>query len=336
MAIMGRDDNAISLPSFEVRVTADSQKSVLVYDVGGSHVSAAVCYKDAYRLGSIVAAPHPAEQTPDAFVQVLHSLGQQASSESGQILGAELAMPGPFDYQAGVSQMRHKLPYLYGVSLRQLLAQRFGWQPEQVRFLNDADAFLLGEVGAGAARGVPRAVGITLGTGIGSSFAVDGHVVTEGPGVPPGGEIWNLPYEAGIVEDALSTRAIRRDYQQRTGVLREVSAIAASAPGDPDAAAIFTEFGRHLGQALRLVLAQFAPDVIVIGGGISRSAPLFLSAAQRELENPHFRLQASTLLDHAPLVGGGVAWFSEADSPIAPNPPAPPSADSLPAAGKVR
>jgi glucokinase len=66
------------------------------------------------------------------------------------------------------------------------LAERFGWQPGQVRFLLDSAAFLLGEIGAGEARGVERAVGITLGTGIGSAFAVDGQIVTEGPGVPPG------------------------------------------------------------------------------------------------------------------------------------------------------
>ena len=94
-----------------------------------------------------------------------------------------------------MSLMRHKLPFLYGVDLRQALAPRIGCDPVQVRFLNDADAYLLGEVGAGAAKGFGRAVGLTLGTGIGSAFAVDGRLVTPGPGVPKDGEIWNVPYE---------------------------------------------------------------------------------------------------------------------------------------------
>jgi glucokinase len=209
--------------------------------------------------------------------------------------------------------MRHKLPYLYGVDLRKPLAEHFGWQGAEVRFLLDSAAFLLGEIGAGAARGVSRAVGVTLGTGIGSAFAVDGQLVTEGPGVAPGGEIWNLPYEGGIVEETLSTRGIQGNYKRRTGVLPDVAGIAtAAATGqDPDAAAVFAEFGRHLGLALRMVLSEFDPRVVVLGGGISRSASLFLPAAQSQLQGLDFHLAVSELKDLAPLVGAAVAWFNQ-------------------------
>jgi glucokinase len=297
-------------------MAAGSEKSVLVYDVGGSHVSSAVCHGGEYRLGPVASALYPAEQSCEAFVAFLHSLGLQASTGFEAVSGAELAMPGPFDFAAGISYMRHKLPFLYGVDLRQELALRFGWEPAQVRFLHDAGAFLLGEIGAGAARGVPRAVGITLGTGIGSAFAVDGRVVTEGPGVPPGGEIWNLPYESGIVEDFLSTRAIQADYQKRTGKLTDVAEIAASAANDPDAAndpeaaAVFKDFGRHLGLALRMMLSEFAPQAVVLGGGIARSAHLFVPVAESYVEGLNLRLVSSALKDHAPLVGAAVAWFS--------------------------
>jgi glucokinase len=269
---------------------------------------------ESYRLGPVVQALHPAEQTCDAFVEVLCSLGMKASTGITGVAGAALAMPGPFDYEAGISHMRHKLPYLFGVDLRQLLARHFGWQPSQVRFLNDAAAYMLGEIGAGAARGVPRAVGITLGTGIGSAFAVNGRIVTEGPGVPSGGEIWNLPYGEGTIEDAISTRAIQDHYQQRAGALCKVSEIAALAADHAEAAEVFIAFGRHLGLALRQILAEFTPDVVVIGGGISRSAHLFLSAAQQELQGLNLQLRVSTLLDNAPLVGAAVAWRNSAQS----------------------
>jgi glucokinase len=263
---------------------------------------------------------HSAEQSSDAFVNVLYSLGVEASAAFDGVLGAELAMPGPFDFAAGVSRMRHKLPYLYGVDLRKKLAGCFGWQPGQVRFLHDAAAFLLGEIGAGVARDAQRAAAITLGTGVGSALAVDGCVVTEGFGVPPGGEIWNLPYEGGIVEDCISSRAIRRTYERRTGVLREVAELAVVAADDPAATEAFTEFGRHLGLALRGALAAFAPQVIVLGGGISRSAHLFLPAAQCELEGLNFELRISSLLDDASLVGAGVAWFNSSNGVYVPSP----------------
>jgi len=269
--------------------------------------------QDAYRLGPVASAPHPAEQSSEAFVSLLCSLGAEASAGFDGVSGAELAVPGPFDFAAGVSHMRHKLPYLYGVNLRQPLAECFGWQATQVRFLLDSAAFLLGEIAAGAARGVSRAVGITLGTGIGSAFAVDGQLVTEGHGVAPGGEIWNLPYEGGIVEDSLSTKAIQFNYKRRTGVLPDVARIAAAAAEDPDAVAVFAEFGRHLGLALRMALSEFAPQVVVLGGGISRSAHLFLPAAQSQLEGLDLPLALSELKDQAPLVGAAVAWLNESN-----------------------
>ena len=288
---------------------ARPENRVLVYDVGGSHISAAAFDREGCTVQGVVTEGHPSEPNTDTFLKVLHSLGTRAAQGAGDIQGVSIAMPGPFDYERGVSWMQHKMPYLYGFDLRKALAERFGMPELQVRFLNDAAAYLLGEIAAGSARGVDRVVGITLGTGIGSAFAVDGHVVREGTGVPSGGEIWNVPYQGGILEDQISTRAIRQSYQLRTGEDRDVAAIATSAAHDAIAAEVFRDFGRTLGIALRTVLAAFGPQVIVAGGGISRSAQLFLQAAQAELETPRVELLVSLLGEIAPLVGAGAAWF---------------------------
>jgi len=307
---------------FAVFVMADLMESrVLAFDVGGSHVACAVCWGSDFHLGPVASAPHSATHTSDAFVDLLYELGTKArighdeTDGHDQINGAMLAVPGPFDLQAGVSLMRHKLPYLYGVDLRKALAARFGLQPAQVRFLNDADAYLLGEVGAGAARGFRRAVGLTLGTGIGSAFAVDGQLVTQGPGVPTGGEIWNLPYRGGIVEDFVSSRAIVGNYERRTGKKCEVVDLAAAALSDPAAKQAFVEFGDHLGIIICTLLVEFRADVIVLGGGISRSARLFLPAVQAHIGDSPIQLRVSELKDKAALVGCGVAAFRNEDGP---------------------
>ena len=286
-----------------------ADRCVLVYDVGGSHIAAAVCHKQEYRLGGVVRGDLPREQSSAAFVEVLHSLGTKAA-EGVHVEGAELAMPGPFDYDKGVAWLKHKMQYLYGVNVSEALAARFGWEASQVRFLNDAAAYLLGEVGAGAAKGAKRVVCFTLGTGVGSGFAVDGHRVTEGKGVPPGGEIWNFPYEGGIVEDQISTRALQKAYKERKGQEREVASIAHYATGgEPEATAVFEEFGKTLGIAIKRLLAEFSPDVVVLGGGISRSANLFLDAVKAELKDTRIEVRIAKLGDNAPLAGAGVAWF---------------------------
>jgi glucokinase len=315
---------------------------VLVYDVGGSHISAAICDQYTYDLRGLSRAPLPAEGSGHfsaaSFGRLIHTLGETAVGSAylslSAVSGASLAMPGPFDYENGISQMRHKLTSLFGVDLKSGIASRFGWKPAQVKFVNDAAAFLLGEVGAGAAKGFSRSIGITLGTGVGCAFAVDGHIVTSGPGVPPGGEIWNLPYNGATVEDFVSTRFLRGHYQTLTGLEAEVSAIADAArgnhpcpelppgpppvqidPGDPFAAhcrarQAFKDFGRHLGLALNQHAAAFAPDVIVLGGGISRASHLFLPATRHALVGFSPKIAISALMDEAPLAGAGVHWLT--------------------------
>jgi glucokinase len=327
-------------------------RRILVYDVGGSHVTAAVCSEDSFTLAGVTHAPLP-EPNPKpfsaaSFGRLIHALGEAAAKDAGvamaELAGAGFAFPGPFDYEAGVSKMEHKLPSLFGVDLKAALGTRFGWNPEQFLFRNDADCFLLGEMMVGGAKGYARAVGLTLGTGIGSAFGVNdgsGPVIqTDGPGVPPGGEIWNFPYRDGIVEDYVSTRFLKHQFEAATGMTAEVSTIAKeasraepcpddepgewksdaakSAASDPHCRArrSFVEFGQHLGEALELAMQSnggyFAPDVIVAGGGIARASQLFFPAARKAFAG-HGRAPAmvvSDLLDEAQLTGAGVHWLT--------------------------
>ncbi|HEY9125857.1 MAG TPA: ROK family protein [Acidobacteriaceae bacterium] len=239
-----------------------SASSVLVYDIGGSHISAAVCQHPGYSLHGVVHAPLPAADSGTghfsaaSFGRLIHTLGEAAAAKAGvameSIAGASLAFPGPFDYENGVSHMQHKLHSLYGVDLKAGLATRFHWKLDQLHFLNDAAAFTLGEAGAGAAREAQRILGITLGTGIGGAFAIRAgagvHIADSKPGnregVPVGGELWNLPYTgdgaahpgaSSTVEDFVSTRFLRHHFQVLTGREEEVSAIADTAQNGQNA-----------------------------------------------------------------------------------------------------
>jgi glucokinase len=293
---------------------------VLTYDVGGSHVSAGLCRLPGLELiRTATGSLHEIASFP-AFVDLLHRLGTEVAAPERNsalfIAGASLAVPGPFNLEAGISLMDHKLQYLQGKDLRAALAASFGWQPHLLRFLNDAAAYLLGEIGAGAAVGAERAVGLTLGTGIGSAFAIHGRHVTQGEGVPPGGEIWNHPYAGATVEGLISTRRLKADYAALTGPHagpeKEVAEIAADAvANDAGARQVFTCFGAHLGDILRDVIAPFRPDIVVLGGGISRSAQLFLPSAESAIRGLGFRIAISTLFDRAPLVGAAQFWREE-------------------------
>jgi glucokinase len=285
----------------------DSHQFVITFDIGGSHIGAGLCRLPDLALIRTASGPIAEIDSFDAFADLLHSLGTEAAAGT-PLAGASLAVPGPFDHEAGVSLMQHKLQYLYQKDLRTALASRFGFPPARVLFLNDAAAYVLGEVGAGSLKGTVRSAGLTLGTGVGCAFIVDNHHVTTGTGVPPGGEIWDYPYAGQTVEDLISTRAIKAAYTAHTGTEREVAAIAASAETDLEARAVFESFGTDLGRVLRDVIAPFHPDRVMIGGGIARSANLFLPASEREIAGLGFSIVTATLGDQAPLAGAGQFW----------------------------
>lgn len=297
-------------------MAAELADHLLAYDVGGSHVTAGLCLLESMTLSQRAVAPLPNSITSSAFIDLLDDLGQRVAGSGPHPVGASLAFPAPFDYRSGTSQMRHKLEGLYGVTLGKALAQRLAWPSERVCFLNDADAALLGEAGAGAAEGIARAAGIMLGTGIGFSFVHNGRLDATAPGVPPDNEIWNLPFRGGIVEDFLSSRAIERDYEARTGKHHSVAVIAVRSASDGDARDVFHTFGRYLGEVIAEVLAPLNPEVIVFGGGISRSSHLFLPAARKRVKRLGIKLVSSALLETAPLLGAAMYWRQCAARPL--------------------
>lgn len=287
-----------------------ARSPVLVVDVGGSHMAAGVFHPQSNHLGEI----HDLRLLPDgesaSFFAAFESLVAAALPASSAPGGIAIAIPSPFDYQHGISLMRHKFASLYGLDLRAELSRRVGCSPDHIHFLNDAAASLLGEIHQGAARGARRAISITLGTGVGSAFAVDERIVVEGSGIPPGGEIWNQPYRGGIVEDYVSTLAIQRTFEELTGKRLQVCEIATSTAHRQEAQQAFEKFGRELGNVLRQLSDAFKPDRIVLSGGIARAAARFLAGAKAELGDFRDHLFVSELLERAPLIGAGNSWLN--------------------------
>jgi glucokinase len=285
-------------------------RPILVFDVGGSHIAASVFDPQSTTIDAIRDLQLLPDAEPEAFFKTFESLVAAARPAPATPRGISIAIPSPFDYEQGISQMRHKFQSLYGRDLRRELSRRFGCPPEDIHFLNDAAASLIGELHRVSAAGAKRAIGITLGTGVGSAFAVEGKIVVEGPGIPPGGEIWNQAYRDGIVEDYVSTLAIQRTFEELTGKRLQVCEIASLASHGQEARQAFDKFGRELGNVLRRLSAAFAPDRIVLGGGIARAAALFLAAAKAELGDFQDRLFVSELFERAPLLGAGISWLN--------------------------
>jgi len=281
---------------------------ILVFDVGGSHMAVSLFDPPSSNIGAVRDLRVLPDGDAERFFKTFESLMRITLPVPASPQGIAIAMPSPFDYERGISHMRHKFQPLYQVDLRRELSQRLCCPPGDIHFLNDAAASLIGEMQQGGAVDAKRAIGITLGTGVGSAFAVNGNIVVEGPGVPPGGEIWNQAYRDGVVEDVISTVAIQRIFEQLTGKNAEVRDIASSAVHQREAQQTFERFGTELGKVLRQTCLAFAPDRIVLGGGIARAAAHFLRHAREGLADTSTELVVSELFERAPLIGAGVSW----------------------------
>lgn len=277
--------------------------TVPVLEVGGTHVSAALIEPRTWTVLSttrLTLDPRaPAEGLLDRFV----AAGGEVTADDSAWWG--VAMPDPFDYDRGIGRFEGvaKFESLNGVHVGAALRDRLRPVPAGVVFLNDADAFILGEWTAGAAAGARRSVGITLGTGIGSGWLVDGQVAN--PGNPPGGRAHRLTVHGRPLEDVVSRRAIRAAYADAGGDPdADVLNIAAAArAGEQRAAEVIERCFRALGKTLASVIAEFGAEVVVIGGAMSGSWDLFEPAfrAGAEVDSPPIRLAAHP--DSAPLVG---------------------------------
>lgn len=264
-----------------------------VMDVGGTHVTSALADTFRWRTveGTRQRTPLRSSGTAAEIVATFVSAIQPLGDISASILG--VSMPGPFDYDTGIGRFHGvgKFDTLNGVDVGSALWVALPTPPAGIAFVNDASAFAIGEWIGGAAQGVRRVVGITLGTGVGSAFLDCGHVISHGPDVPPNGHAYLLRINGQPLEDVVSRRAIIAAYQtaaSQSGAARppavDVDTVARrAADADPIARSVLNRAIGALGEALRPWLVRFEADILVVGGGITASWKLVEPALRDSL-----------------------------------------------------
>ena len=186
-----------------------------------------------------------------------------------------------------------------------------------VKVGNDANVAALGEMWKGGGEGYRSLIMATLGTGVGGGIIVDGKIVTGAHGA--GGEIGHACVEPeetercncgnrGCLEQMASATGLVRlakrilDADQEPSSLRteEISAKSvfdAYKAGDLVAARIVDKFASYLGNALAIFSCVVDPDVIVLGGGVSKAGQPLIEAVEK-----YFRRDAFTTCKETPIV----------------------------------
>ncbi|GAB3947789.1 ROK family protein [Kribbella albertanoniae] len=269
---------------------------VPVLEVGGSHVTAAVVAPDGWRVEVVDRIDLASQQAAEAVVGQLAAAARKLPT----LDGLAIAIPGPFDYGTGVGwyQGQTKFDALYGFPLGDAL--RTELDLDRLVFVNDAEAFAVGEWTAGLTRGIERCAGVTVGTGIGTAFLADGHVVREGGTVPPGGELYRTDYDGRPLEDSISGRALLQRYFARTGSdepglgVKEVADRARA--GEQAASESLRDGFAVLAEALTPWIDRFQVTRTVLGGSISGAFDLVHDVFP-------FDVVATPDTEHAAIIG---------------------------------
>jgi fructokinase len=259
-------------------------------DLGGTKIAAVVLGDDGRPVWDARVATPRGEY--DGTIEAIARLVDDGERAAGATCSVGIGMPGAVSPATGLVKNANST-WLNGRPLHADLTRRLG---REVRLANDANCLAVSEAVDGAAAGAHVVFGVILGTGVGGGIAVDGRVVTGRNAIA--GE-WGhnpLPWPAdderpgprcycgqrGCLETFLCGPALSADYRARTGDDRQATLVSAAADeGNREALAALGLWTARLARALATVINLLDPDVIVVGGGLSRIVRLY-DAVPRE------------------------------------------------------
>lgn len=255
---------------------------MILLDVGGTFVksSLGIAGKGAVE-GTFASTPMSsdgsAEEIAVAFRAAVAGQMERAAACGACIKTVSVVMPGPFDYKnGGVFLMKHKFEAVYGKTFREILGDVITPETRLV-FAHDVNGALTGALMLHPELKEGNVAMSTLGTGLGFAYAKDG-VVQESPMGSPAVDLWNAPYESGILEDFVARRAILRFYSEQGGILAEgedVKEIADKArEGDGRALEAFRCAGRHYAAGAKDVVERLQIRHLLFAGQIAKSFDL--------------------------------------------------------------
>ncbi len=312
---------------------------VVGIDLGGTNVRAAVVSREG-EIKAWAQAPIEASRGAEQGIQRIQSLIQGVMQQAGirHIAGIGFGSTGPLDRQRGFIQNPYTLPGWENVDVRTPLSQAFD---APLVMENDADAAALGEAWLGSGKGSTRFALVTIGTGVGTGFVLDGHIYRGMDGEHPeaGHQVLDPNGPAcycgarGCLESLSSGPAIadhaRRavpqhpeswlaQFHQTGQPIEATHVVEAARQGDGLAQQIIREAATYLGLGLVNLILFYLPECIALGGGVMKNYDLFLPyiqqvIAQHAIVVParRVRLAPASLGNKAGVLGAARAIWQE-------------------------
>jgi len=283
--------------------------AIVAVDLGGTKLRVGKVQHN--RIISHATRAIPPNGSEDAVLSEL--MDSIKSLFDDEVVAIGVGVPSVVDVDRGIVYTVQNIPSWQEVHLKEKLENSFR-VPAYVN--NDANCFVLGECHFGKGKGFRNIVGLTIGTGLGGGIIIDGRLYS---GTNCGaGEIGMIPYKDEILEYYCSGQFFTR----RFGVSGEAVFERANA-GDQEALRAYEEFGYEMGHAMITALYAYDPEIVILGGSVSKAYSLFRKTMMEKLETSfayqhtlkRLVIEASELTDSALL--GAAALHLDALEKIA-------------------
>jgi len=307
-------------------------KLAIGVDLGGTNIKAGIVNEEG-RILEQASVPTMAHEGPEPVInRMVKLVGELRGKIPGSLLGVGVGSPGPLDPLEGIIFTTPNMPGWENYPMRQKLEEK---TRVPVVVENDANCAALAEYWRGAGQGSHTMILLTLGTGIGGGIVRDGQLVN-GQHVAAG-EVGHMVinFEGpkcgcgnhGCLEAyAGASGIVRRAWEllEKAGtvsILREMCAgeranitpamiSEAAAKGDGVALNMIRETGRLLGVGVTSLVNIFAPEVVILGGGVAAAGEVLFAAVREEVKrkamppcNERVRILPAAMGNSAGVVG---------------------------------
>lgn len=242
----------------------------LALDLGGTNIR--IARVEGGKCLDKLSVPCPAKEEASVVLRRLSQL--IADMMTPEVEGIGIGVPSIVDAERGIVYDVANISSWKEVHLKDTLEAEFH---VRVAVNNDSNCFALGESLHGEGRTYADMVGVTVGTGIGAGIIIGRRLY--GGRHTGAGEIGFLPYRDSDFEHYCSTPFFL--CHDTTGAEAAYRALR----GDESALRLWKEFGTHFGCLMKAVLYAYAPQAVVLGGGIAASFPLFREAMEEEMRD---------------------------------------------------
>jgi glucokinase len=224
-----------------------------------------------------------------------------------EVAAIGIGVPSVVDMEQGIVYDVQYIPSWKEVHLKKILGDRYH---VPVFVNNDANCFVLGEYYFGKGIGVENFVGLAIGTGLGAGIIIN-HRLYAGPNCGAG-EFGMVDYLDHCFEYYCSGQYFQNVYQTDGQVVFEKAKA-----GDLQAQQYYAEMGKHLGNAIKMIMYTYDTSFIVLGGSVRHAYPFFKDAMWERINTfaytkslAKFRIELSDLENSGILGAAGLYYDS--------------------------